>query len=338
MNVVYSSSDSYSEICGVSLTSLLFNNKDSDEINIFIVDNGISKLNKEKLVNTASNFHRNVIFLPKINLEELAKTEIYTGRWNIATFFRLYLGLILPDTIKKVIYLDCDMIIRHSLKDIFEMDLGECSVAAVDDCRSDLYRVELGNKPGTTYVNNGFLLINLEKWRSENTEAKFTEFINSRFGNCTYMDQAPLNAVLGKSNQIYELPAKYNAQRIFFDFSYKQLLRLRKPEYHLDEKSYNEANVDPIIVHFTPTFLSGTRPWQKHDKHPFAKEYNNYKNMSLWSDSDYRKDDRKFLKKLMTLICKMTPKFLMIPIMSYLHSTWYPKKRIKIYKKNAGIK
>ena len=41
MNVVYSSSDSYSLVAGVSMYSLLYNNKDSNEINIFMIDNGI---------------------------------------------------------------------------------------------------------------------------------------------------------------------------------------------------------------------------------------------------------------------------------------------------------
>ena len=41
MNIVYSSSDSYAPIMGVSLYSLLKNNTDSHELNIFIIDNNI---------------------------------------------------------------------------------------------------------------------------------------------------------------------------------------------------------------------------------------------------------------------------------------------------------
>ena len=36
MNIVYSSSDSYAQVMGVSLFSLLKNNTDSPELNIFI--------------------------------------------------------------------------------------------------------------------------------------------------------------------------------------------------------------------------------------------------------------------------------------------------------------
>lgn len=333
MNIVYSSSDIYSEIAGISLTSLYENNKRLKEIRTFIIDNDISEINKERLRKTAKRYGRELTFVSKVDLESLTGTSIYTGRWNIGTFFRLYLSSILPKEIEKVIYLDCDTIIRHSLEDVYNIDLGDCSVAGVDDCRSDLYRVEIGCNPGTIYINNGFMVVNLKKWREERIEERFTKFIRDRKGDCTYMDQAPLNGILGPTNQIYELPAKYNAQRIFFDFTYKQLLRLRKPKHYLSEEEYDEATRDPIVVHFTPVFISGSRPWQKKDSHKFTFEYRYYKEMSEWKEEPLRKDDRKTAKKIMTILCKICPNFIMIPIMSYLHATWYPKKRIRITKK-----
>jgi lipopolysaccharide biosynthesis glycosyltransferase len=336
MNVVYSSSDLYSEIAGVSMTSLFENNKDVEEITVYVVDNGISELNRNRLLNTARKYNRKLIFVPKVDLETLAHTKVYTGRWNIGTFFRLYLSSILPQSVERVMYIDCDMIIRHSLEDVYNLDLGNCSVAGADDCRSDLYRIEIGCEPGSTYINNGFMLIDLKKWRDEGVEKDFTDFISARKGDCTYMDQAPLNGVLGPRHEIYELEPKYNAQRVFFDFTYKQLMKIRKPEHHLSEEQYKKAVDDPIIVHFTPVFISGTRPWQIKDKHKFAPEYRYYKDISEWKNEPYRKDDRKLKKKIMTILCKICPKFIMIPVMSYLHSTWYPKKRIKIAKRLMG--
>lgn len=334
MNIVYSSSDSYSEICGISIVSLFENNKDIDDIHVYIVDNDISEINKNRLLNTAKAYGRTISFVEKVDLEKLTNTSIYVGQWNIGTFFRLYLGSILPNDVNRIIYIDCDMIIRHSLKEIYELDLGDCSVGGVDDCRSDLYRKDIGCEPGTIYINNGFMVVDLQKWRDANFEEKFTKFISDRKGDCTYMDQAPLNGTLVPLKHIYELPAKYNAQRIFFDFNYKQLMALRKPERHLSEEEYNEAVNDPVVVHFTPTFLTGTRPWQIKDKHKFTPEYRHYKEISEWKDEPYRKDNRSAKKKVMTILCRICPKFIMIPIMSYLHSVWYPKKRIKIWQRN----
>lgn len=333
MNIVYSSSETYAEICGISIVSLFENNKDAEDIRVFIIDNGISNLNKKRLLNTAVAYKRTIEFVNKVDLDNLTHTHVYTGRWNVGTFFRLYLGSILPLDVERVIYIDCDVIIRHSLMDVYNLDMGDCVVAGVDDCRCDLYREDIGSPKGSTYINNGFMVINLKRWREENLEPLFTQFISNRNGDCTYMDQAPLNGVLCPRKQIYELEPIYNAQRIFFDFSYKQLLKLRKPEYHLSEGQYNQALNDPIVVHFTPTFITGTRPWQKKDKHKFTHEYRYYKEMSEWKEEPLRKDDRKPLKKIMTIVCKCTPRPLMICVMSYLHSFWYPKKRIKYSKK-----
>ena len=53
MNIVYSASDLYSSLAGISLTSIFENNKWADEINVFIMDNGIGIENKDKLYSLA---------------------------------------------------------------------------------------------------------------------------------------------------------------------------------------------------------------------------------------------------------------------------------------------
>lgn len=333
INIVYSSTDSYSEICGVSLTSCLENNKSEDMINVFIIDNDISQANKEKLLELTNSYKRKLTFVPKINLEKITDSSIYTGRWNIGTFFRLFLASLLPNDVERVIYIDCDIIVRHSLTSVYNLDLGDCLMAGCDDFRSGLYRVEIGCSENDVYVNNGFLVIDLKRWRECLLEKEFIDYIRKQNGNITYMDQGVSNAILSPKNLIKEIPPIYNSQRVFFDFNYQELMKLRRPSRFCSESEFNEAVSDPTVVHFTPVFISGTRPWQIKDKHPFTPEYRMYKNMSPWKEEPYRKDDRKFGKKLMTIIARMMPRKLMIKIFSYLHSTWYPKKRMKSHNK-----
>lgn len=56
MNIVYSSSDSYAPIAGVSLYSLLKNNKQCKELSVFIIDNNIS----EKIKKNSQRFALNL--------------------------------------------------------------------------------------------------------------------------------------------------------------------------------------------------------------------------------------------------------------------------------------
>ena len=101
MNIVYSSSDSYAAVAGVSLYSLMVNNSDCDELRIFIIDNHISEKNKEKLTSMCRQFGRDVTFIPIADIEKLVGTSIDVGRWNISTFARLFYGSLLPKSVDK---------------------------------------------------------------------------------------------------------------------------------------------------------------------------------------------------------------------------------------------
>jgi len=49
MDIVYSSSDSYCDIAGISILSLLEHNRNVKELNLYLIDNQISAENKQKL-------------------------------------------------------------------------------------------------------------------------------------------------------------------------------------------------------------------------------------------------------------------------------------------------
>ena len=64
---------------------------------------------------------------------------------------------------------------------------------------------------------------------------------------------------------------------VFFDFNFKDLMKVRRPEHHLSEEEYIEAVTDPYIIHYTSCFLSGTRPGNENNNHPFVGDYLKYK-------------------------------------------------------------
>lgn len=335
MNVVYSCSDSFSPITGVAIQSLLHNNTDVEELNVFLIENNISQENKEKFNKLAKMYNRSLYILPNPDLNQIAGLEINIGRWNISTYSRLFVCSLLPDYVDKCITLDADTLVRHSLKELWETDLEDKLVAAVDDCRSDLYKKDLGLTSNSTYTNNGVLLIDVKGWREQNVQRQFVEFIKKYNGDTTYVDQGVLNGVLAKQNLVKVIHTKYNAMSVFFDFNYKDLLKLRKPQHHLSEQEYNETVQDPYVLHFTSCFMSGTRPWNEHNDHPYVGDYLKYKSMGPWADTPQLPDDRKALKKLMTKICRILPKPVMIWAISIVHAKLYPMLRIRKSKKRG---
>ncbi len=72
------------------------------------------------------------------------------------------MGLVVPRSIEKVIYLDCDMIIRRDLTALWEMPLAGHVLAAALDPGYDLGFVP-GWPSDTPYFNSGVMLVDLAR-------------------------------------------------------------------------------------------------------------------------------------------------------------------------------
>ena len=332
MIVVYSSSDYFAPITGISILSLLETNRDADELLIYLIDNGISPENRRRLENMVQSHGREIVFVPRPDLTERLDIELDVGRWHISTFFRLFLCSILPQSVRRCIFLDSDTLVRHSLRELWEMELGGHIAAAVDDCRSDDYKTELGAPASGTYTNNGVLLIDLQRWRDQQVEKDFLDYIIRHDGSITYVDQGVFNGVLGGSGLVREIHPKYNALTILFCFSYDELMRLRKPQRPMSRQTYEETVTDPCILHFQSCFMSSGRPWNPGNDHPFVQEFLARRACSPWRDMPLYPDDQKLLKRWMTRAAKRMPRRLMIAVMSLLHTKVYPL--IRVIKKN----
>jgi Lipopolysaccharide biosynthesis proteins, LPS:glycosyltransferases len=334
MNVVYSTSDLYSELAATSIASLLVNSKDVDEINIYVIDIGISEQHRKDLLDLAAKFHRHLEFLEDLNVEEISGTKIQVGRWHISTFSRLFLLHVLPPEVHKVIYIDCDMIIRHSLKTLWEMDMEGTWCMSADDCRGKMYRKDIGIPTDSIYTNNGLMVIDLDAWRENDVETKFIEFINAHHGDITYMDQGVLNGVFQPLKKVKLLPISYNAQTICYDLGYDGLQACRKPVWAYTREEFEKGIADPTVVHFTTCFLSGTRPWFKVDHHPYRKEFLKYRKLTAWREEPLWTDTTPRAKKMMTKVSRGLPRPMTYGIIHVAHVWGYPiarnvKRRLK---------
>ena len=80
MNIVYYSSELFSEMCGVAIQSLCENNKDADDINIYVVEDNISDENKKRLNNIVQHFSRKIFFIKKPEQKETGNGHDRTNR------------------------------------------------------------------------------------------------------------------------------------------------------------------------------------------------------------------------------------------------------------------
>ena len=71
MDIVYASDNRFAQILGVSLLSLFDNNSDAD-LSVYILDDGITNENKEKLLSIAQKYNRGLKFVSIPDLDQLA--------------------------------------------------------------------------------------------------------------------------------------------------------------------------------------------------------------------------------------------------------------------------
>ena len=324
MNVVYSSSDSYASVAGVSMYSLLCNNKSSKELNIYIVDNNISEKNKEKFRKMCSDFGRSLTFIPIADIEKLAGTKIDIGRWNISTFGRLFEASLLPDSVEKVIHIDCDTMVMSSLEDLWNRDMEGKIVAGSLECIGDSYKTEIGLSKDDTYINAGNIMLNLKKIREDNTEELFRSYIKNH-SHLSFVDQAVLNACV-KSDEKLVVPLDYNAYSIIYYIKYKNLKKVKKVTTFYSEEEVEKAVKKPAIVHFTTCFMDGSRPWIENNVHPLLSTYLDYKSKSPWTDTPIWKDPRNPLKRFAYKMFRTLPQGFVAWSIGMIHGVLIPFK------------
>lgn len=175
--------------------------------------------------------------------------DIYIDeRYTVAASYRLLLPDILPEY-DKVLYIDCDVIVRKNLSRLYnEIDLKDNYLAAVFEANLDFqipYLVSIGCEPGK-YINSGFLVMNLAQLRKDNMVPKFLNAAKKE--GLQFPDQDVLNQLC--KGRILGLPPCYNSIRTYFLPQYKKTFL----------KYYSEEDWQQVqehsIIHYT-----GDKPW-----------------------------------------------------------------------------
>lgn len=287
-HIVYASDDKFAEILGVSMVSLYENSKDMDDIIVYILDSGISAVNKQKLNSVAVDYHCSVpVWIRAKDISRELSMEVAVDRGSLSQYARLFVSSDLPKNLERVLYLDCDIIVNKSIRELWNIDLRGKTIAALMDAFSKYYRVNIDLQPNDIMFNSGVMLIDLKRWKEKKVEQRLMKFISSKNGKIQQGDQGALNSVL--SHDTYCIEPRFNSVTIFYDFTYKEMQIYRRPPKFYTEEQVNEAVKVPNIIHFTTSFLS-KRPWMEGCQHKYVGEWMRYKEKSPWKDNTLWKD------------------------------------------------
>ncbi len=280
MNILFSSDNNYVRHLGVAIYSLLSNNTKFAKIRIYVVQDNIAPenlLNLQKIVEQFNNAE--LVFILYKHWSDKLHLNM---SWPISmsAYARLFIGEMLPSSADKVLYLDSDMLINDDLSDLWEADLGDKIVGAVQDQVPDNVKLAVGLDPTDMYFNSGMLLINLALWRMEKIGEKCMSFLDLHHGKVIHHDQGTLNGIL--KNKWCRLSLKYNVMTIHYFFSFNKIKKYYKDvSAFYSEKEITEAKTNPAIIHYTPSFTS--HPWEKNCAHPLRNLYLEELKCTPWS-------------------------------------------------------
>ncbi len=283
MNIVYTLNDKFVPQVSASICSICENNMDIDQIEFFIISKGITDSNKKILKEFIESYNRKTTIVELENLNSYIDFEFDTMGWNPIVLARLILDKLLEDTIEKIIYIDGDTIVRGSLKELWDTNLGNNVLAASIEPTVDKERKKNLGLEKYPYYNAGVLLIDLKKWKNEEIGKKILDFYKQNNGRLFANDQDAINAVL--AGRIYTLLPKYNFYNIFYQYPYRFLKKLMEPVEYIKEEEFNKSVYNPVIIHY----LGEERPWRIGNSHKYKDDYIKYLNKTSFKDCGYEK-------------------------------------------------
>ncbi|MCG8467732.1 MAG: glycosyltransferase family 8 protein [Gemmatimonadetes bacterium] len=188
---------------------------------------------------------------------------------DLTVYHRLYLGEALPRSVRRVLFLDADLLVRGDLSKLWGRPFDGSVIQAVPDAYAPtlhaprLARVasalDVSFGPDQDYFNAGVMLIALDEWREGGVRERAEELLWSHASGLFMRDQDALNLAL--AGRWKPLPATWNFHELphwlgVWDTGDAAPSELRR------------TFENPDIIHFI-----GRKPWDPRCGHVYAEAW-----------------------------------------------------------------
>lgn len=184
-------------------------------------------------------------------------------------YFRLLSSKVLPMDLKRVIYLDPDILVINSIRPLWEQNLkGKMFAAAVHegltDIMSSINNLRLGTN--TDYFNSGIMLMDLDEMRKKVKIEDISKAIEQNHDTLILPDQDILNYLYGED-----------------------ILKIPETRWNYDARAYSvylarstgDCNIEWVMKNTSILHFCGKpKPWQKEKHSRFKALYLNYQQMA----------------------------------------------------------
>lgn len=258
--------ENYIDQMKVLMTSIYINNP-GEIFNVYLIHSGISDEKLNGLEKDLAKFSYK--FFPIRAVDGLFSSARVTDRYPKEMYYRLLAGKLLPENLDKIIYIDPDILVINSLKDLWKMDIADFLFAAAShtgktEMANNVNKIRLGTD--TDYYNSGLLLINLKRARREIVPEEIFAYADKNYKNLLLPDQDILNAMYGikilpLKDSIYNYDARNYSSYLFRSKGCEDL------EWVME---------NTVILHF----CGRDKPRKKNHRSRFTALYRHYMKLS----------------------------------------------------------
>lgn len=308
LNVLYQANDYYAPYLGISLLSLLDHNKHIENINVFIIDDGIAKETKEQINKIARDYARNVSYIDtSVSQKMLEEAKAPKFRGNYATYFKLFVLDELPEDVETILYVDSDTIIRGAFDEITEFDFGGKALAMVPAIYHNKYRKKVQIPEDYITFNAGIMAFNLPVWREKGCRDALIRGMKEDSVVLTFAPDQSL-AIKVLQTEIAKLPLKFNFSTLYTLFEYKDISKMFNCQEAdmFDQEAIDQAYKDIAVYHFIE--LQVGKPWEADSAHPKKFLWKEYYDKSFWCNLNAPKVKLQPILKLQRIVYKTMPK------------------------------
>lgn len=259
--------DSYLTPTGVMLVSLFESNKDK-KFYVHVFSGDLNETSIKALEDVSRRYNAEYTFYPldDSKFQNLA----FSDRLSSVTYYRDVIADTINPDVEKILYFDGDMIIVGDIGPLWETNIDNYILGAVDDLNATKSREfdRLQVPEQFAYFNSGTWLINRREWIKNNTSEKIFKYTRANKEKLKYLDQDAENVILHNRRKVLDL--KWN-QQVCLYLNHSGFNNKKYSQQQLDEVKLN-----PVVVHFNGI----EKPWNYVNLHPFKKDYKHFERIS----------------------------------------------------------
>jgi len=300
INIAAAADDRYAPHLGVTIKSIVINNP-LETFNFYIIDAGITPENKQKL--NSLFMGNSLIHWHWLSCDDSSLNHVKVDKYiSKVTYYRILLPLLIPDSVEKILYFDCDMLILGEIRVLWQEDISDYVIAAVQNPDHIGHISKLGIKSPDDYFNAGMMLINTKRWRKEDITSKVLNFIASNPTFIIFWDQDALNAVL------------YHRWK-------KVSHRWNELSYMFNKNGYSRPNIeminfflnDVVVIHFA----GPVKPWNYACQDSLRFLYFDVLSLTPWDQMGF--NDINFKNRLLKWAFDYLPRPIIVLLMKIYH-------------------